>query len=247
MVGIPGAVSSIKSTVKATSDKSGPQTSTGNRLTVLYASQSGTCKAYAEDLQTNASNYGFSATVKTLDNATERVPKDHPVIIITPSYEGRPADNAKKFVSWLEANSSSKILENVSYAVFGVGNSDWVSTYHRIPKLIDQLFEKMGATRFTATGFVDVKNDVVGPWEDWIAKVWQDLRERSGTTHKIQSSELQITMGKPSISTTTGGEEPDYIVVKKNINLGGGDVGLVKKHMEVKLPEGVIYRTGRPC
>ncbi|OCL14690.1 bifunctional P-450/NADPH-P450 reductase [Glonium stellatum] len=244
MVGIPGAISSTQSTTQSTSNKGNSQASGGNRLTILYGSQSGTCKAFAEDLQTSASNYGFSAKIETLDNATERVPKDHPVVIITPSYEGKPADNAKKFVSWLEANSDSKILENVSYAVFGVGNSDWVSTFHRVPKLIDQLFEKMGASHFTASGFVDVKNDVVGPWEDWTTQMWQDLREKSGTTREIQASELQITIGKPEVPVSTAGEELDYATVKKNIDLGGGDIGPVKKHMEVELPEGVFYRTG---
>ena len=90
---------------------------------------------------------GFRAQVMTLDQATENQSTD-PIIIITASYEGKPTDDAKKFVSWLEANKNDKArLKNVRYAVFGVGNSEWVSSYHRVPKLIDELMVGQGAQR----------------------------------------------------------------------------------------------------
>jgi cytochrome P450/NADPH-cytochrome P450 reductase len=89
--------------------------------------------------------------------------KDQPVIIIQPSNEGKPAANARKFVSWLETNACSSLLGGVKYATFGVGNSGWFTSYQRVPKLTDKLFEKMGAERFFESGFVDVQHDVLGP------------------------------------------------------------------------------------
>ena len=79
-------------------------------ITVLYGSNAGTCKSYAEDLETNAGRYGFKANIGSLDSATEHIPKDQPIVIIEPSYEGKPADNAKKFTAWLESNANSKLL-----------------------------------------------------------------------------------------------------------------------------------------
>ena len=68
--------------------------------------------------------------------------------MIVPSYEGKPPDNAKKFVSWLESKKDDREhLKHVRFSVFGVGNSEWVTSYHRVPKLIDELCVAQGAQR----------------------------------------------------------------------------------------------------
>jgi len=213
-------------------------------ITVLYGSNAGTCKSYAEDLETNAPRFGFKANIASLDSATEHIPKDQPIVIIEPSYEGKPADNAKKFTAWLEGNAESKQLEGVQYAVFGVGNSDWTHSYHRVPKLTDALFEKMGAKRFTETGLVNVKEDIMGPWEKWSEQMWNDLRKSSGTTVEVLGGQLQAEITPPKFATYLGGSEIGYGEVKVNRDLGGGEVGLAKKHMEIELPVGTSYRSG---
>jgi cytochrome P450/NADPH-cytochrome P450 reductase len=228
---------------KSTGDASAPGRDS-KPITVLYGSNAGTCKSYAEDLETNASRYGFKATVASLDSVTERIPKDQPVVIIEPSYEGKPADNAKKFTAWLEGSADSKSLEGVQYAIFGVGNSEWVHTYHRVPKLTDELLEKMGAKRFTETGLVNVKEDIMGPWESWAEQMWDDLRKSSGTTVEVLGGQLQADITPPKFATYLGGTDIGYGEVKINKVLGGGEVGLSKKHMEIELPMGTSYRSG---
>ena len=81
---------------------------------------------------------GFRASLGTLDSATEHLPKDGPILIVTASFEGQPADNAKHFVEWLE-NVQDSAFSGMKYAVFGCGNKDWVNTYQRVPKLVDEL------------------------------------------------------------------------------------------------------------
>lgn len=213
-------------------------------ITVLYGSNAGTCKSYAEDLESNAARYGFKANVSSLDSATENIPKDHPVIIIEPSYEGKPADNAKKFTAWLESSAETKKLEGVQYAVFGVGNSDWTHTYHRVPKLTDELFGKMGATRFMETGFANVKEDLMGSWESWSEQMWAKLRETSGTTVEVLNGALKAQITPPKFATYLGGKDIAYGLVQVNKDLGGSEVGLAKKHMEIVLPPNTSYRSG---
>ena len=60
-----------------------------------------------------------------------------------------------------------KLSPNTKFAVFGLGNSDWSNTFHRIPKKIDQILAQLGAERFLNPGFANVKQDVIGPWEAW--------------------------------------------------------------------------------
>lgn len=241
-LGVGGNVAAASKDKSADVDKSA--TTDLKPLTVLYGSNSGTCKSYAEDMQSNASRYGFKAVVNTLDSATENMPKDQPIIIIEPSYEGKPADNARKFTSWLERNSGSKLFDGLKYAVFGVGNSDWTHTFHRIPKLTDELMEKMGAERCASFGSVDVKEDIMGPWEDWQDQTWASLRKAYNQTTEIGKNQLTAEISSPKFATALGGSDIGYGVVKMNKELGGCEVGLAKKHMEIELPVGTSYRAG---
>ncbi|EOD44448.1 putative cytochrome p450 protein [Neofusicoccum parvum UCRNP2] len=139
---------------KATSNQANDDTPK-KPMTILYGSNSGSCEALARRLAGDAAAKGFSAkTVAALDAATENLPKDQPVIIITASYDGQPAENAGKFVSWLESLKEAQ-LKDVLYAVFGCGHRDWTTTLYRIPKLIDERLDAVGAKRLTQIGFAD--------------------------------------------------------------------------------------------
>lgn len=75
-------------------------------ITVLYGSNTGTCESLARQFSRDAPRYGFHPTTLPLDSALERLPTDRPVIILTASYEGKPAANAAKFVLWLKLSRS---------------------------------------------------------------------------------------------------------------------------------------------
>lgn len=96
-------------------------------MTILYGSNAGTCEALAQSLARVASGHGFHAEVEPLDSVVDKVPKDQPVVLICPSYEGQPPDNAAHFVQWLESSEGKK-LEGVKYAVFGCGNRKYQRT-----------------------------------------------------------------------------------------------------------------------
>jgi cytochrome P450/NADPH-cytochrome P450 reductase len=247
-LGVTGSSATITTGEQEGSSKQIDKPSFGVRdrkpVTILYGSNAGTCKSYAEDMQSNAPRYGFEANVKTLDSAIENLPKNQPVIIIEPSYEGKPADNASKFTSWLENNSESNLMAGVRYAVFGVGNSEWTHTFHRIPKLTDKLIEKMGGQRCVTFGSVDVKEDIMGPWEEWQDMAWAAIREVYGQTDDVQTSQLSAEITPPKFATALGGSDIGYGIVKANKDLGGSDVGLAKKHIEIELPVGASYQSG---
>ena len=88
-------------------------------LAILYGSNQGTCKTFAESIQTAAPSHGFHvSTIGSLDCATENMPTDVPIVTIAPSYEGQPPDNGKKAVAWLQANREiHDKLKGVKYCV----------------------------------------------------------------------------------------------------------------------------------
>lgn len=136
-------------------------------ITILYGSNAGTCEALAQNLARVAGSRGYHAQVDSLDSAVDKVPKGQPVVLISSSYEGQPPDNAAHFVEWLQNLQGNK-LEGVKYAVFGCGNHDWVSTFHKVPKLIDTSFNEHGAVRVADIGLGDVgAGDVFNDFDKW--------------------------------------------------------------------------------
>ena len=212
-------------------------------LLIIYGSNAGTCKYLAEDLETVARDRGFKPVVKTMDEATEQLSKNVPVAIITPSYEGKPADNARNFVAWLESGKADDSLKDVQYAVFGTGNSEWATTFHRIPKLVDETMLKLGAQRVIPAKFVDVKQDLVGPWEDWRDEFLLSFSKNSESALE-STPELEVTVEKPEVADLLAGEKLSTGVVRENRQIAGLEVGSAKRHIQIELPEGATYEPG---
>ncbi|KAL8787186.1 MAG: hypothetical protein Q9195_007877 [Heterodermia aff. obscurata] len=238
MVGLTGGNVHASEAVNVAKQSTGREKS---KVVVAYGSNAGTCKAFAEDLQTNAPEFGFEASVITLDQATENIPKGIPFVVITASYEGKPPDNAKKFVSWLEINGSA--LDGVQYALFGVGNSEWATTYHKVPKVIESLMNKQGAKQICTSSFADVKRDCTGDWENWVSTFWHTLQKTGQAGSSEQKSELSLQVIKHDMPSTLGGQEMSWGIVKSARSLGGSEIGPEKRDLEVQLPEGSTYRT----
>ncbi|EXJ56392.1 hypothetical protein A1O7_06735 [Cladophialophora yegresii CBS 114405] len=209
-------------------------------MTILYGSNTGTCQAFALRLASDAGARGFNAGAYDLDTATNSVPKDHPVIVITSSYEGQPPDNAARFVEWLSTCEPGS-LSGTQYTVFGCGHRDWSQTFHRIPKLVDTLLEGAGATRIAPVGLTDAsKGNIYGDFEDWVdSSLWATLT--SGDSHGV------IMATRVEISTNARSSNLRYDVslatVKENrVLTAEGEP--TKCHMEIELPQDATYQCG---
>ena len=88
---------------------------------------------------------------------------------------GQPADNAGQFVEWL-INLQGDELNEVRFAVFGCGNSDWVQTYQRIPTLCDEALGKHGGKRLLERGEGDAsQGSFFGVFDEFEADLWKVL------------------------------------------------------------------------
>lgn len=217
---------------------------------MLYGSNAGTCKHLAEEMAALAKGQGFQATVKTMDSAAGGLPTDQPVVIITPSYEGRPADNAAHFVNEIEsATPGSNVLSGVRHAIFGVGNSEWTTTFHRVPQILDDLMPRLGSKAIVPSGYVDVKEDLVGSWEDWCDSLLAALRGENASSaasvlNGVSTTDLTVTIGKAQSAVHLAGEDISEGLVLVNRQIAGKEVGPAKMHMEVELPAGTAWQPG---
>lgn len=221
----------------------------GKPITILYGSNSGTCESLAQRLATDASRHGFSAVViDALDAAHQNLPTNHPVVIVTASYEGEPPDNAALFCSWIQGLKDEKALEKVSYAVFGCGHHDWASTFHKVPKMVDATLERLGATRLAPLGVADAgEGDLFSKFETWEDEIfWPALKAKYDTSDKdgdalATQGGLTVEISTPRSSTLR--QDVKEAVVLATRTLTSPDAP-TKKHIEIQLPSDRSYTAG---
>ncbi|KAI5463064.1 cytochrome P450 [Mariannaea sp. PMI_226] len=237
------------SSAKAKKQQSMPDSkasATGKPLSIYYGSNSGTCEAMAQRLAADAPSHGFRAsTVAPLDEARQNLPQDHPVIIVTASYEGEPPSNAAHFVNWMQSLKGNE-MEKVNYAVFGCGHHDWAQTFYRIPKLVDSTLESLGGTRLVPMGGADAaRSDMfsdLDAWED--ESLWPALKEKYGASDSGDTAGLQVgitvEVSNRRKATLRQDVEEALVVTTKTLTTSGS----AKKHISIQLPTGMTYKAG---
>ncbi|KAL7893569.1 cytochrome P450 [Trichoderma sp. TUCIM 5745] len=218
----------------------------GSRLAIFYGSDSGTCEFMAQRLANDASSHGFKAAVDTLDTAREALPTDGPVIIITSSYEGQPPHNAANFVDWIQNINGDK-LDNVAYAVYGCGHSDWAKSYHAIPQLVDASLEKLGARRIVPMGTTNAKDrDMFSDFEYWEDEVlWPAIEKQfGGLTENNETfvSSLSVSFSTPRAEILRQDTNGGCVLAART--LVSSESVSAKKHIEIQLPSNATYTTG---
>ena len=150
---------------------------TGPIMKVLYGSNSGSSQDFASQVEAAAARSGFQTSLHSLNAAVAEnllVPDGRLVIIVTSTYNGLPPDNAGKFKKWLGTQKANS-LDGLSYAVFGVGNSQW-HTYQQFPREVDAGLNSSGGKRLCDLGSCDVDGaSFTSDFEDWLSNLLQAI------------------------------------------------------------------------
>lgn len=216
-------------------------------MSIFYGSNTGTCSAFAARLAKDAVGHGFNAKVDTLDSATDKLPKDHPVVIITASYEGQPTDNATHFVEWLKSLKGDE-LSGVQFAVYGCGHRDWATTFQFIPKLVDTLLGERGGQRITERGAADAAGGNMFTefegWED--SSFWPEIQKSYGGTvsspDSISEPSITVSVSAQSSPTNLKQDVRGGLLVENRVLTAPGVPQ--KRHVEIKLPSDMVYKAG---
>ncbi|MEU2234077.1 bifunctional cytochrome P450/NADPH--P450 reductase [Streptomyces vietnamensis] len=215
-----------------------PRPGHGTPLTVLYGSNGGSSEGLARTIAADGALRGWKTQVAPLDEFTGRLPATGPVAIVTSSYNGSPPDNARQFLTWL--TTAAPDLSGVDYFVLGCGSLDWASTYQRVPTLLDEAMQAAGARRIRERGVIDARTDFFGDWERWYDSLWPALSDEYGV--------VQTTPTGPRFRVVESANEPEEslrtAVVLENRELVHGPSRRSKRHLEIRLPDNLRYRTG---
>ncbi|KAJ5289018.1 Oxidoreductase FAD/NAD(P)-binding [Penicillium angulare] len=213
---------------------------------IFYGSNTGTCEAFARRLADDAVEYGFSASTNSLDSAMQNIPKTDPVVFITASYEGQPPDNAAHFFEWLSALKGND-LEGVNYAVFGCGHHDWATTFHRVPKAVNDIALENGGYRLCDIGLADAANsDMFTDFDGWgETQFWPAITAKFGGQQDKSSknkSSLQVDVSSGVRASTLGLQLEEGFVVENQLLTQPGVP--IKRMVKFKLPTDMTYQCG---
>jgi len=128
--------------------------------------------------------------LKTYD--PEDLPSDGLVIFIVPTYtDGTPNEETLGFYNWLEDVSNdfriSKVfLQNVKYAIFGLGDKNYGENFATVAKKFDVFLHKLSATRILALGEGDAQYSEE-QFDVWMTKLWPSLLAHLGKKELLAS------------------------------------------------------------
>ncbi|XP_043268073.1 NADPH-dependent diflavin oxidoreductase 1 [Venturia canescens] len=141
------------------------------KMTILYGSETGTAQDTAEQIWKSAKRNGIKCFVTAMDDyEIAKLTEERLVIfVVATTGQGDPPKNMTKF--WrllLRKTLPAKCLENVKYAVLGLGDSSY-KKYNFAAKKLNRRLAQLGAKEIQAIGLADDQHDlgidaVVDPW-----------------------------------------------------------------------------------
>ena len=209
-------------------------------LTILFGSSAGTCEGLAHSLASAARSRGFEPTVQSLDEAVGIIAKGPPVIIVACTYEGQAPDNAKAFLQWLQGADAAQI-NGIKFAVFGCGHRDWVSTYQKVPQIIERELTSKGAIPLLPRGESDVSQGTIfDDFDAWSDQLWKTLS--AGVEQQGCESSLEISLDTTSRASNLRYKLQDATILT-NERITHAEAP-EKRHITLQLPADMQYEAG---
>lgn len=213
------------------------------KVTVYYATETGNSKALSLGVMKALKGAGF----KTKGTAVNRLkPEDlkkdeFAIFLVSTHGEGTPPETAEKFFGLMES-APDGLLENLSYAALGLGDSSYEIFCGAIVTL-DKELSRLGGKAFQDIKLLDV--DYASHTAPWIEETVGALNKLVGDTGEQQPSAITFD-ATPEVRTGKGYTrlEPIKGKIADIVNLN--DCGSKKEtyHIEIAYDDDVIYTPG---
>ncbi|WP_243049232.1 assimilatory sulfite reductase (NADPH) flavoprotein subunit [Dyella sp. RRB7] len=212
----------------------------GERLTILYGSQTGQAKRIASELSVRAEAAGLAVRLVRADGYPQRelAKETHLVVVISTQGDAEPPDDARALVEFVLGKRAPR-LPNLRFAVLGLGDSSYPQ-FCAIGRQLDARLAELGALRFAPLGEADVDVDAVaGPWVEYALEQARDVLGTAQPTARVAT--LQPVPSRPLFSR----ERPFAAAVLENQTIVARDAGRDVRHVELSLEgSGLAYQPG---
>jgi len=214
-------------------------------LLIGFGSQTGSAEGLAKKLGKEAEKRGFLPKISELNKISPTdLAKESKFVIITSTWgDGDAPDNAMNFWTAISAETAPK-LENLSYAVLGLGDKNY-SEFCGAGKKFDERLEALGAKRLVARGECDVDYEAVA--KAWTESVWPVLESATATTALPVAAPVEV-ITDPLHATETAKwsrNNPFPALLKTNRRLNKAGSAKDTRHFEIVLEgSGLSYEVG---
>ncbi len=207
-------------------------------LTILYASQTGTCEGLAKKAAKEASKRGFTATLLDASSASvTQLAAASNLLVISSTYgDGEPPDSAKALMSSLHSLNGTQ-LPGVRFSVCALGDTNYAK-FCQAGKDFDTSLERLGATR--AAPRADCDLDYEGPFGAWLTSSLAALGTASATppapvvTEENETASPAYSKKNPYLAT---------VLTVRGLNAAGSAKEV--NHVEFALGDsGLTYQPG---
>ncbi|WP_139344190.1 assimilatory sulfite reductase (NADPH) flavoprotein subunit [Vibrio ruber] len=212
-----------------------------DKLTIIYASQTGNAKGVAEALEHEAQAQGLPVQIFDASDykGKDLAKETHVVIVASTNGEGEAPDNALELHEFLQSKKAPK-LENLQYGVIGLGDSSY-EFFCQTGKDFDAFLSKLGAKPFLER--VDCDVDYDAPAAEWRQKALGILKE---SMSEGQGEVVPLPV-QPAGSTSAEYTKlkPYTATLLTNQKITGRDSGKDVRHIEIDLEgSGITYQPG---
>ena len=173
---------------------------------IYYGSNMGAASAFASRIYEKCNKLNLNGCLGELDDfvmdSTNIFSKSDcspsVIIIVTSTYNGNPPDNAKKFHSYIKnIKINSSIFQNIHFAVFGCGNTQWAASYQAMPTFCDENLATYGGNRLLERGYANADGIFEEAFDKWEIELWSKITPNSSVTvddvNKIEECIYKLT------------------------------------------------------
>lgn len=243
---------------KGKKDK-GPQV-TGPKINVYFGSQTGTAEDMAKSLAKEGIKRNFDMKAIDMERFEPLDAAGTNCIFLVATYgEGDPTDNARSCFDWLQDEGKEGDLDGMTYAVFGLGNTQY-EHYNSVGTFFDSQCGKLGGQRVVELGLGDDDKDIQEDFNQWKDLLWPALEEHFGlesteiadqgveyrlkvSTFTTEKAAMQVA--SPKSSSGVDQTPTVEMTVTCNRELYSAEAGRSCRHLELDIQgKGVSYETG---
>lgn len=239
VAGLAAATGRTAVLASAQSALAAPANSSGEKLTVLYGSQTGNGAEVAAALVDSANAKGYTAEAISLaDYKPSNLKRESLLsLVISTHGEGDPPDDAEIFHEFLLSNKAPN-LKHLKYSVLALGDSSYVN-FCQTGREFDARLSELGAERFEALLECDLDYDeFASAWTKRIVAALSRLLDAGETA----ATPLLRAVGTIAVFDKSNPFPAEVLVNQK---ITGGSSSKDVRHIELSLEgSGLQYEPG---